>query len=244
MSRRGKAGLHHRHRQREAGGAAKHQSPAGQQHRGRRQRSARRDSSAFASGLPPGIQLQPFYDQSEIVTESIKSVRDAILIGLLLASVIMVLFLRDWGTSLVAALVIPVTVLMTFIALKVLGESFNLMTLGGLAAAVGLVIDDAIVVVENIALHRDAGQGRTEAIHSALSEITAPLIGSTITPIVVFLPLIAISGVTGVFFRALAITIGVSLLDFAGVGADVDTYPQPILCPSHGLQQPARRATR
>ncbi len=162
--------------------------------------------------LPPGIQIEPFYDQSEIVLESIKSVRDAILIGLILASIIMVLFLRDWGTSLVAALVIPVTVVATFIALKVLGESFNLMTLGGLAAAVGLVIDDAIVVVENVALHRDAGQGRVEAIHSALGEITTPLIGSTITPIVVFLPLIAISGVTGVFFRALAITVSMALL--------------------------------
>ena len=118
--------------------------------------------------LPPGIHIEPFYDQSEIVTESIKSVRDAILIGLILASIIMVLFLRDWGASAVAALVIPVTVLITFIALKLLGESFNLMTLGGLAAAVGLVIDDAIVVVENVALHRDAGQGRIEAIHSAL----------------------------------------------------------------------------
>ena len=136
--------------------------------------------------LPPGVKLEPFYDQSEIVTESIKSVRDAILIGLVLASLIMVLFLRDWGTSLVAALVIPVTVLITFMVLKMLGESFNLMTLGGLAAAVGLVIDDAIVVVENVALHRDAGQGRLEAIRSALAEITVPLIGSTITPIVVF----------------------------------------------------------
>ena len=167
--------------------------------------------------LPPGIQLQPFYDQSEIVSESIKSVRDAILIGLLLASTIMVLFLRDWGTSAVAALVIPVTVLVTFIVLKVLGESFNLMTLGGLAAAVGLVIDDAIVVVENVALHRDAGQGRVEAIQSALKEITAPLVGSTITPIVVFLPLIAITGVTGVFFRALAITVAASLITSLGL---------------------------
>ncbi len=161
--------------------------------------------------LPPGIELRPFYDQSQIVLESIKSVRDAILIGIILASLIMVLFLRDWGTSLVAILVIPVTVLVTFIALKALNLSFNLMTLGGLAAAVGLVIDDAIVVVENVALHRDAGQGRLEAIRSALQEITVPLIGSTITPIVVFLPLIATTGVTGVFFRALAITVGVSL---------------------------------
>ncbi len=161
--------------------------------------------------LPPGIRLQPFYDQSEIVTESIKSVRDAILIGIVLASLIMVLFLRDWGTSIVAVLVIPVTVFVTFIVLKLLNQSFNLMTLGGLAAAVGLVIDDAIVVVENVALHRDAGQGRLEAISSALKEITTPLVFSTITPIVVFVPLIATTGVTGVFFRALAVTVSVSL---------------------------------
>ena len=167
--------------------------------------------------LPPGIQIQPFYDQSIIVSESIKSVRDAILLGLILASIILVVFLRDWGTSLVAGLVIPVTVMVTFIALKVMGETFNLMTLGGLAAAVGLVIDDAIVVVENIVLHRDAGQGRLEAIRSALKEITVPLIGSTITPVVVFIPLIVITGVTGVFFRALAVTMTVSLLTSLGL---------------------------
>ncbi|HET7208738.1 MAG TPA: efflux RND transporter permease subunit, partial [Terriglobales bacterium] len=162
--------------------------------------------------LPPGIEIKPFYDQSEIVSASIKSVRDAILIGLILASIILVLFLRDWGTSIVAGLVIPVTIAVTFIALKLLNQSFNLMTLGGLAAAVGLVIDDAIVVVENIVLHRDAGQSRLQAIHSALQEITVPLIGSTVTPIVVFLPLISITGVTGTFFRALAVTMAVSLL--------------------------------
>jgi len=167
---------------------------------------------SIRKSLPPGVELQPFYDQSEIVSESIKSVRDAILVGLLLASIIMVLFLRDWGTSIVAGLVIPVTIAVTFIVLKLIGQSFNLMTLGGLAAVVGLVIDDAIVVVENIVLHRDAGQGRFEAINSALKEITVPLVGSTITPIVVFLPLISITGVTGTFFRALAITVGVSLL--------------------------------
>jgi CzcA family heavy metal efflux pump len=163
-------------------------------------------------GLPPGVHLEPFYDQSTIVHDSIASVRDAVLIGIVLSSVILVLFLRDWGTSLVAGLVIPVTLLITFIVLKVTGQSFNLMTLGGLAAAVGLVIDDAIVVLENIVLHRDAGQNRFQAIRSALNELTVPLIGSTITPIVVFLPLISITGVTGSFFRALAITMTVSLL--------------------------------
>ncbi len=167
--------------------------------------------------LPKGITLQPFYDQSDLVRASIKSVRDAILIGLLLAAIILVLFLRDWGSSIVAGLVIPVTVAVTFIALRVLGESFNLMTLGGLAAAVGLVIDDAIVVVENIVMHRDAGQSRGEAIASAMREIRVPLIGSTVTPIVVFLPLISMTGVTGTFFRALAITVSVALLTSLGL---------------------------
>ena len=162
--------------------------------------------------LPRGIQIQPFYDQSEIVKESIASVRDAIVVGLILAAVILVLFLRDWGTSIVAGLVIPVTIAVTCIALRALGQSFNLMTLGGLAAAVGLVIDDAIVVVENIVLHRESGQSRGEAIRSALREIRAPLFGSTITPVVVFLPLVSITGVTGVFFRALALTVAVALL--------------------------------
>src|SRR5229473_570074 len=133
--------------------------------------------------LPPGVHLDPFYDQSTIVHDSIASVRDAVLIGILLSSIILVLFLRDWGTSLVAGLVIPIS----------------------------LVIDDAIVVLENIVLHRDAGQSRFQAIQSALRELTVPLIGSTITPIVVFLPLISITGVTGTFFRALAVTMTVSL---------------------------------
>src|SRR3989454_4976228 len=161
--------------------------------------------------LPPGVHIEPFYDQSTIVHESIASVRDAVLLALVLLSFFLVLFWRAWGTSLVAGLVIPATLLITFIVLKLTGQSFNLMTLGGLAAAVGLVIDDAIVVLENIVLHRDAGQGRFEAIQSALKEMTVPLIGSTITPIVVFLPLISITGVTGSFFRALAVTMTVSL---------------------------------
>ncbi len=172
---------------------------------------------SIRKSLSKGIQLQPFYDQSEIVRDSISSVRDAILIGLILASIILVIFLRDWGTSLVAGLVIPATVAVTFIALRAFGESFNLMTLGGLAAAVGLVIDDAIVVVENIVLHRDAGQSRAESVSSAIREIAKPLVGSTITPIVVFLPLIAITGVTGVFFRALALTVGMALLTSLGL---------------------------
>ncbi|HVC46382.1 MAG TPA: efflux RND transporter permease subunit [Terracidiphilus sp.] len=162
--------------------------------------------------LPPGVTLTPYYDQSELVREAIGSVRDAILVGLLLACIILFLFLRDWTSSLIAGLVIPVTVAVTIVVLWAIGQSFNLMTLGGLAAAIGLVIDDAIVVVENIVLHRDSGEPRVEAVRKALREITTPLVGSTITPVVVFLPLVAVSGVTGSFFRALAITMTAALL--------------------------------
>jgi multidrug efflux pump subunit AcrB len=102
-------------------------------------------------------------------------------------------------------------VMITFVALRLLNQSFNLMTLGGLAAAVGLVIDNAIVVVENIVLHRDSGEGRSKAVANALEEITAPLVGSTITPVVVFLPLVSITGVTGAFFGAFAITMSAAL---------------------------------
>src|SRR4029079_7485139 len=153
-----------------------------------------------------------FYDQSDIVEASISSVRDAIVVGLFLAALIIWLFLRDWGTAVMTGLVLPVAMCVCLMATKRLGQSFNLMTMGGLTAAVGLVIDDKIVVVENITLHRDKGEGPLEATASALRELTVPLIGSTLTPIVVFLPLITITGVTGTFFGALAIAMSVSLL--------------------------------
>jgi multidrug efflux pump subunit AcrB len=170
-----------------------------------------REMEAIRPSLPAGVEMRPFYDQSDIVKASIASVRDAIIIGLLLAGLIIWLFLRDWGTV-ATCLVVPMTIVITFIAMKALGQTFNLMTLGGLAAAVGLVIDDAIVVVENIVLHRDAGESPLRATASALKEITVPLVGSTLTPIVVFLPLITITGVTGTFFSALAIAMSVALL--------------------------------
>jgi CzcA family heavy metal efflux pump len=164
------------------------------------------------SQLPKDVKIAPFYDQSLLVRAAMNSVRDAILIGLLLSVAILYAFLRNWGTTFVAILVIPVTVLATFLAMYLVGLSFDLMTLGGVAAAIGLVIDDAIVVVENIYAHMARGQSRREAVQSAISEITVPIIGSTITPVVVFLPLTLLTGVTGVFFRSLALTMAVALL--------------------------------
>jgi hydrophobe/amphiphile efflux-1 (HAE1) family protein len=168
--------------------------------------------AAMRSQIPRDIRIVPYYDQSLLVRDSMSSVRDSILIGLLLSVVILFAFLRNWGTTFVAILVIPVTVLVTFLAMWLAGLSFDLMTLGGIAAAIGLVIDDAIVVVENIYTHLVRGQSRREAVQRAISEITVPIIGSTITPVVVFLPLTLLTRVTGVFFRSLALTMAVALL--------------------------------
>src|ERR1051326_798283 len=172
----------------------------------------RRTLEAMRGQIPKDVHVATYYDQSLLVHDAINSVRDSILIGLLLSVVILYAFLRNWGTTFVAALVIPVTVLVTFLAMGLAHLSFDLMTLGGVAAAIGLVIDDAIVVVENIYTHVSSGQSRRQAVQTAVSEITVPIIGSTITPVVVFLPLTILTGVTGVFFRSLAITMSVALL--------------------------------
>ena len=162
--------------------------------------------------LPRDVVIKPFYDQSLLVRAAVSSVRDSILIGLILSVLILYGFLRNWGTTLVATIVIPVTILVTILVMWLAGLSFDLMTLGGIAAAIGLVIDDAIVVVENIFAHVARGEERMVAVRNALAEISGPIIGSTITPVVVFLPLSFLTGVTGMFFRSLALTMAVALL--------------------------------
>ncbi|HEY7299000.1 MAG TPA: efflux RND transporter permease subunit [Xanthobacteraceae bacterium] len=162
--------------------------------------------------LPPDVKLAFFYDQSLLVHASVQSVWEAILFGLILSLCIIYFFLKSWGSTLTGILVIPVTVLITLVAMRIAGMSFNLMTLGGIAAAIGLVIDDAIVVVEAIYAKVASGLSRLEAIQLATGEIFRPLVGSTLTPVVVFIPLAFLDGVTGVFFRALALTMVVSLL--------------------------------
>jgi CzcA family heavy metal efflux pump len=162
--------------------------------------------------LPPGLKLVFFNDQSLLVRASVKSVWDAILFGLVLSLLILYLFLGSWRLTGVAIVVIPVTVLATILAMKLMQMSFNLMTLGGIAAAIGLIIDDAIVVVEAIHAKVMAGFDRSGAVVAAVTEILPPLVGSTLTPVVVFIPLAFLTGVAGIFFRSLAITMVVALL--------------------------------
>jgi CzcA family heavy metal efflux pump len=171
-----------------------------------------RELKEIRKSLPPDIDLSIFYDQSILVRDSIASVRDSILIGLLLSIAVLVGFLKSWRTTFVAALVIPIATLIAIVFMKLFNMSFNLMTLGGLAASIGVVIDDAIVMVENIIVHLSLGQSPREAAKSAIHELTPALIGSTLTPIMVFVPLVFLGGITAVFFRALAMTLATALL--------------------------------
>ncbi len=173
--------------------------------------------------MPPGVKTAKWYDQSQLVTESEGSVRDALVIGLVLAALVMLLFLRSWRVTLVAIIVVPVTLLATVLVLEVMGLSFNIMTLGGIAAAVGLLIDDVIVMIEHIARRAGDGAGdnaRAEparpqgraAVLPAAREFLSPQSGSSLATIIVFLPLSFLSGVTGAFAKALSVTMGAALL--------------------------------
>jgi CzcA family heavy metal efflux pump len=156
----------------------------------------------------PDVSFSFSYDQAALVQQSFDSVRDAILLGLLLAVAVVYGFTRSALSALIAAVVVPCTILITFVLMAAMGMSFNMMTLGGLAVGIGLFIDDAIVMIE--AMHRShaGGAGAQASVQNALGELTRPLIASTATVIVVFAPLVFLSGVTGVFFRALAMTLG------------------------------------
>lgn len=174
--------------------------------------SVNAELSDIRKTLPPDIELSTFYDQSVLVRDSISGVVESILIGLGLSVLVLLVFLKSWRTTIVAAVVIPLAVLIAIVFMKLFEMSFNLMTLGGLAACIGVVIDDAIVMVENIIVHLSSGQTPMDAAKSAITELTPALIGSTLTPIMVFAPLVFLGGITGVFFRALAMTMVTALL--------------------------------
>jgi CzcA family heavy metal efflux pump len=169
--------------------------------------------------LPGGARFAPVYDQSQLVDESVQGVRDAIALGALLSILVIFLFLGEWRITLVAGLSIPLSVLLTLAAFPLLGESLNLMSLGGLAVAIGLVIDDAIVVGENIArrlasLGPEGARGAAlrEAVAGGTAEVLGAIVGSSLTTVVVFLPLVLLEGVVGQFFRSLAVALGLSIL--------------------------------
>ncbi|MGZ3552143.1 MAG: efflux RND transporter permease subunit [Vulcanimicrobiaceae bacterium] len=160
----------------------------------------------------PDIRVTKYYDPASLVGSAIASLRDAIIIGLILSALVLLYFLRTVRSAIVAGAVIPLTIVIAFGFMHLMGQGLNLMTLGGLAVGVGLIIDDAIVVVENIDRHLADGGDRRHAVEAAVAEIAGPMTSSTLTTIVVFAPLSLLSGVPGAFFRALSGTLTVALL--------------------------------
>lgn len=161
--------------------------------------------------LPKGVAWTTFYDQAEFIRHSVDGVRDAILIGIALAAIVLFLYLRDPRITAIAVATIPVTVAIVLVGLGVAGQTINLMTLGGIAAAIGLVADDAIVVVENIARHAEE-RVSDNPTRSGLAEALPPLTGSSLSTIVIFFPFALLSGVAGAFFRPLALTMAMALV--------------------------------
>ena len=180
--------------------------------------AVRKALAGFQPQMPAGVTLSNWYDQSTLVTESASSVRDAVLIGLALAGVVLFAFLRSLRVTLVAMLVVPATLAVTVLLLLALGMTFNIMTLGGIAAAVGLVIDDVITMVEHLARRADAGGGK-DGVLRAGREFLPPLTGSSMATLLVFLPLVFLGGVTGAFFKALSLTMGAALIISYGLTA-------------------------
>ncbi|WP_050470066.1 efflux RND transporter permease subunit [Herbaspirillum chlorophenolicum] len=162
--------------------------------------------------LPKGVTMANWYDQSQLVTASASSVRDAILIGIGLAAIVLLVFLRNLKITLIAIVVVPAVLATTVVLLALLNMNFNIMTLGGMAAAVGLIIDDAIVMIEHIVrrLHQGHGDIRAGVIKAA-HEFFRPLVGSSASTLVIFAPLAFLTGVTGAFFKALSITMASGL---------------------------------
>lgn len=174
--------------------------------------------TTFGSHLPADVKVANWYDQSELIVSSAISVRDAVLIGVALAAVVLFVFLRNVKVTVITILSVPGVLATTVLLLAVWGMSFNMMTLGGMAAAVGLVIDDTIVMVEHIIRRLRAGDGEPHGrIMGAVQEFTKALAGSSASTIIVFFPLAFLSGVTGAFFKALSLTMAASLLVSFGV---------------------------
>lgn len=167
---------------------------------------------ALSANLPPDVTVQAVYDQAVLVRESMTGVRDAILLGIALCALVIGLFLRDVRAGLLASVAVPLTLAVTFLPMHVGHQTLNLMSLGGMAVAIGLVVDDAIVIVEAIARHRDAGANPRDASIAGTAELAKAVIGTTLTTVVVLVPLAFLDGVVGDFFRALAFALTAAVI--------------------------------
>ena len=177
--------------------------------------------ATLAPHLPPGVRITPLYDQATLVREAVGSVRDAMLIGAALAVLVLLAFLGHARITAVSASAIPLTMAITVFVMGLVGQTFNLMTLGAMAIAIGLVIDDAVVITENIARHLVLTPDRGAAVREAVQELVWPVTTSTITTVVVFLPLGLLEGVVGQFFIALSVTLTIAVMVSLGLALTV-----------------------
>ncbi len=196
--------------------------------------------------LPADIRMANWYDQSELILASAGSVREAVLIGVGLAAVVLLVFLRNWKVTLIATLAVPAVLASTVLLLYVLHMSFNIMTLGGMAAAVGLIIDDAVVIVEHITRRLRSGSGpESDRVMRATAEFTRPLFGSSASTIIIFTPLAFLTGVTGAFFKALSLTMAVSLvISFLIAWLAIPVVAAHLLGPKDAEQEEGGSVTR
>jgi multidrug efflux pump subunit AcrB len=160
--------------------------------------------------VPKDVEVETFYDQADLVAAAVTSVRDSLLVGALMAIVVVFLFLRSLRLGLAGAIVLPGSIALTLAGLALTGHTLNLMTLGGIAAAMGLVLDDAIVVVEHLA-HRLGGGATGDRVREAMAEIVPTLTGSSLCTLAIFIPFMALDGVTGAFFRVLSLAMALML---------------------------------
>ncbi|HZX76025.1 multidrug efflux RND transporter permease subunit [Lysobacter sp.] len=160
--------------------------------------------------FPPGIEYKSIYDTTMFVRDSIKSVITTLLEATLLVVLVVILFLQTWRASIIPLIAVPVSVVGTFAALYLLGFSINTLTLFGLVLAIGIVVDDAIVVVENVERHIEDGATPLEAAHLAMKEVSGPIIAIALVLCAVFVPMAFLSGVTGQFYKQFAVTIAIS----------------------------------
>lgn len=198
-------------------------------------REVRAALADLKEGLSPGTLVNTWYDEAELLHESQASLKDSILTGGVLAMLVLLLVLRSWRGMLVVLLSLPVTVLLAFGCLKLLGESLNLMTLGGLAVGLGLIIDDVVVTLENVHRHLELGKAPLQAAIDGAAEIQKPMIGSTLSAVAVFLPLAFLGDIVGALFAPLSVTLVILL---AGSMLLAVTFV-PILCAL--LLKPVRR---
>jgi len=174
--------------------------------------AVREKMTELAAGFPPGVDWEVAYDPTVFVRESIQSVITTLLEAVLLVVIVVVLFLQTWRASIIPLLAVPVSVIGTFAVLLLLGFSINVLTLFGLVLAIGIVVDDAIVVVENVERHIEMGESPRDAAHAAMAEVSGPIVAISLVLAAVFVPLAFLGGVTGEFYRQFAVTISAAVL--------------------------------